>query len=246
MDLLYSNNVDVFCIVSSDSDFTRLAMRLRESGKTVYGIGARKTPTAFQNACDRFTYTEVLQGDTLPTEVDQPAVADPKQPAPDLAVPSIRSILTPAVQATTTEDGWARLSTVGWNVVNQLPSFDSRNYGYEKLGLLVRDQPFLEVKDVPLGNGVNQLWVRLRASGQARPEREIIVRCRLQLVASRPRRAWYVAPSTYAFSTGSGEVGGGGVDGSAAWVRGRDRALAGGAVRRHLPSTGARSRWSSG
>ena len=172
MDLLYSNNVDVFCIVSSDSDFTRLAMRLRESGKTVYGIGARKTPTAFQNACDRFTYTEVLQGDTLPTEVDQPAVADPKQPAPDLAVPSIRSILTPAVQATTTEDGWARLSTVGWNVVNQLPSFDSRNYGYEKLGLLVRDQPFLEVKDVPLGNGVNQLWVRLRASGQARPRKK--------------------------------------------------------------------------
>ena len=61
MDLLYSGNVDVFCLVSSDSDFTRLAMRLRESGKTVYGIGGKKTPVAFQNACDRFTYTEVVE-----------------------------------------------------------------------------------------------------------------------------------------------------------------------------------------
>ena len=70
MDLLYSGNVDVFCIVSSDSDFTRLAMRLRESGKTVYGIGATTTPVAFQHACDRFTYTEVLRGETLPTQAD--------------------------------------------------------------------------------------------------------------------------------------------------------------------------------
>jgi hypothetical protein len=165
MDLLYSDNVDVFCLVSSDSDFTRLAMRLRESGKTVYGIGARKTPIAFQNACDRFTYTEVLRGDTLPTEADPPVATVPKKKAPELAVPALRSVLTPAVAATITEDGWSRLSTVGWYVVNQHPSFDSRNYGYAKLGLLVRDQPFLEVRDLPLGNGINQVWVRLR-SGQ--------------------------------------------------------------------------------
>ena len=72
MDLLYSGNVDVFCLVSSDSDFTRLAMRLRESGETVYGIGGKKTPVAFQNACDRFTYTEVLRGETLPTQAESP------------------------------------------------------------------------------------------------------------------------------------------------------------------------------
>ena len=147
MDLLYSGNVDVFCIVSSDSDFTRLAMRLRESGKTVYGIGAQKTPAAFQNACDRFTYTEVLRGDALPAEADRP---------------SLRSILTPAVQATTTDDGWARLSTVGWYVVNQHPSFDSRNYGFPKLGLLVGEQSYLEVKRVPSGGGPSQVWVRLK------------------------------------------------------------------------------------
>ena len=162
MDLLYSGNVDVFCIVSSDSDFTRLAMRLRESGKTVYGIGAKKTPVAFQNACDRFTYTEVLRGDTLPTH-DEAASTRPAERG--LSVPALRSIITPAVKATAIDDGWAQLSAVGHHVVNQQPSFDSRNYGFAKLGLLVRKQPFLEVKDVPLGNGFNQVWVRLRSGG---------------------------------------------------------------------------------
>jgi hypothetical protein len=162
MDLLYSGNVDVFCIVSSDSDFTRLAMRLRESGKTVYGIGARKTPTAFQNACDRFTYTEVLRGDTLPMQAETSPVPTAKPGEQELAVPAIRSIITPAVKSKAAEDGWAQLSVVGQYVVNQHPSFDSRNYGFEKLGLLVRKQPFLEVRDVPLSSGLNQIWVRLR------------------------------------------------------------------------------------
>lgn len=164
MDLLYSGNVDVFCIVSSDSDFTRLAMRLRESGKTVYGIGAKKTPVAFQHACDRFTYTEVLRGDTLPTQAESSSLAKPTEQ--ELSVPAIRSILTPAVKATASDDGWARLSTVGHHVVNQHPSFDSRNYGFAKLGLLVRKQSFLEVKDVPLDNGFIQVWVRLRTVSQ--------------------------------------------------------------------------------
>jgi hypothetical protein len=166
MDLLYSDNVDVFCIVSSDSDFTRLAMRLRESGKTVYGIGAKTTPVAFQNACDRFTYTEVLRGDTLPTQAESSSVAAAKPADQELSVPAIRSIVTPAVKATATDDGWAHLGAVGHHVVNQNPSFDSRNYGFAKLGLLVRKQPFLEVKDVPLGNGLNQIWVRLRSGSQ--------------------------------------------------------------------------------
>jgi len=141
--------------------------RLRESGKTVYGIGAKKTPLAFQNACDRFTYVEVLRGGSLPAE-DEPATVDlAKETTPDLTVPAIKSIITPAVRATATENGWARLSTVGWHVVNQHPSFDSRNYGYPKLGLLVRDQSFLEVKDVPLDNGLSQMWVRLLPGGRA-------------------------------------------------------------------------------
>ncbi len=113
MDLLYSGNVDVFCLVSSDSDFTRLAMRLRESGKTVYGIGGKKTPVAFQNACDRFTYTEVLSGETLPTQAESASVVAAKPAEQELSVPAIRGILTPAVKATAADDGWARLSTVG-------------------------------------------------------------------------------------------------------------------------------------
>ena len=166
MDLLYSGNVDVFCIVSSDSDFTRLAMRLRESGKTVYGIGAKKTPVAFQHACDRFTYTEVLRGETLPTQAESASVAEAKPAEQELSVPAIRGILTPAVKAKAADDGWANLGAVGQYVVNQHPSFDSRNYGFAKLGLLVRQQSFLEVKDVPLGNGFNQIWVRLRNGGK--------------------------------------------------------------------------------
>lgn len=165
MDLLYSDNVDVFCIVSSDSDFTRLAMRLRESGKTVYGIGAKKAPVAFQNACDRFTYVEVLRGNGLSTQAEASLGVGVHETTPDLAVPAIKSIVTRAVQATAKDDGWARLSTVGWQIVNQHPSFDSRNYGYPKLGLLMRDQPFLDVKDVSLDNGLNQMWVRLRTHG---------------------------------------------------------------------------------
>jgi OST-HTH/LOTUS domain/NYN domain len=97
MDLLYSENVDVFCIVSSDSDFTRLAMRLRESGKGVYGIGARKTPAAFQNACDRFTYLEVLDG-----EPEEPAAAVTRKTAARAAAAPVtrKEAQTPAKKAT--------------------------------------------------------------------------------------------------------------------------------------------------
>jgi len=166
MDLLYSGNVDVFCLVSSDSDFTRLAMRLRESGKTVYGIGAKTTPKAFQNACDRFTYTEVLGEGMVTLEPGSTSVVTSVKRAHDLDVPTVKSVITPAVTATARDDGWAHLGAVGHHVVNQHPSFDSRNYGFPKLGILVRKQSFLEVKDVPLENGMTQVWVRLRAAGQ--------------------------------------------------------------------------------
>jgi len=176
MDLLYSGNVDAFVIVSSDSDFTRLAMRLRESGKRVYGIGARKTPEAFQNACDRFTYVEVLiGGDAEPTEPAPPVRAAAKKtagtaaktPAKRSAAPTkkqrlegLAELLLPAVDASAKEDGWASLSEVGSYVVNTNPTFDSRNYGYAKLSSLVRDLPLLEVNEVATGNGRTTLFVR--------------------------------------------------------------------------------------
>lgn len=189
MDLLYAGNVDIFCIVSSDSDFTRLAMRIRESGRRVYGIGAQKTPQSFRNACDRFTFTEVLTGQPLqkvarPAEESAPRrlpVPPPKvTAAPDAepepaeqadreagTVPEIADLLVPAVRECAQEDGWAYLSSVGAYVVNNEPSFDARNYGYAKLGQLVGALPFLEVKNVPDQNDFPHRWVRLRPTAAA-------------------------------------------------------------------------------
>jgi uncharacterized protein (TIGR00288 family) len=204
MDLLYADTVDTFCIVSSDSDFTRLAMRLRESGKQVHGIGARKTPKAFQRACDKFTYVEVLVEDAsaddasasegspakkaartrtrMVSTASEPKAAagaaagaepatEPVAAAKKAASPTKRQqaqelagLLLPAVEATAKEDGWATLSAVGQYVVNTNPTFDSRNYGYSKLSLLVRDVPRLEVNEVTSASGLTTLNVRAAAA----------------------------------------------------------------------------------
>jgi uncharacterized LabA/DUF88 family protein len=138
MDLLYSGNLDAFAIVSSDSDFTRLATRIRESGKTVYGLGRRRTPASLVAACDRFIYLEVLgQADDTPN-VDPDATDEP--PLPDL-----RRILTSAVETTSQDDGWAGLSAMGNYLNTTHASFDPRNYGFSKLSALARAQDYLEV-----------------------------------------------------------------------------------------------------
>jgi uncharacterized protein (TIGR00288 family) len=188
MDLLYAGTVDTFCIVSSDSDFTRLAMRLRESGKRVFGIGAHKTPTAFQNACDQFTYVEVLvggeeshDGDRPPTKaaaakataakaVKKAATKKSASPTTRSQVQQLTDLLVPAVEANAKDDGWAALSAVGSYLVNTNPTFDSRNYGYSKLSTLVADLPRLEVTEVPGGTGLSTLHVRVaaRSSRQGR------------------------------------------------------------------------------
>jgi uncharacterized LabA/DUF88 family protein len=143
MDLLYSGNLDAFAIVSSDSDFTRLATRIRESGKTVYGLGRRRTPASLVAACDRFIYLEVLgQADDSPNadpDADPDATDEP--PLPDL-----RRILTSAVETTSQEDGWAGLSAMGNYLNNTHASFDPRNYGFSKLSALARAQDYLEVR----------------------------------------------------------------------------------------------------
>ena len=152
MDILHGAKVDGFCLVSSDSDFTRLAMRISETGLAVYGFGEKKTPKPFVAACDKFVFTEILR----PTEVDStglPSQQEPLQPG-----------LAAAVNAAAREDGWAALSTVGSLLVKASPSFDPRNYGFPKLGELVRGQPFLEVKSVPAADGSPNvhLYVRLK------------------------------------------------------------------------------------
>ena len=152
MDLLHNGTVDGFCLVSSDSDFTRLATRVREAGLSVYGFGEKKTPRPFVAACDKFVFTEILRPAT-PDAPSQPSPSEPSRPA-----------LESAVAAAAKEDGWAPLSAVGSLLVKASPSFDPRNHGFQKLGELVRAQPYLEVKSAPVGDGspVVHLYVRLR------------------------------------------------------------------------------------
>ena len=160
MDLLYAGNVEGFVIVSSDSDFTRLATRLRESGMTVYGLGRRNTPAAFVAACDRFIYLDLLN--QQPQEPAQPASHD-EEPAPRL--PNLRRILSTAITGTSKDDGWSQLGEVGSYLIKSHAAFDPRDYGHTKLGELVRHQPYVEVKDVPGPTGLSQLWVRLKPTG---------------------------------------------------------------------------------
>ncbi|MCR1786538.1 NYN domain-containing protein [Nocardioides carbamazepini] len=149
MDLLYSGNVDGFAIVSSDSDFTRLANRLRESGKTVYGVGREKTARALQEACDQFLLLELLgtadeahepaAASETPADADEaPADADE---APEL--PNLHSLLTRAVNNAAGEDGWANLSSLGTNLRRLFSAFEPKRYGYSGLLPLVEEQHFL-------------------------------------------------------------------------------------------------------
>ncbi len=165
MDLLYAGNLEGFVIVSSDSDFTRLATRLRESGMTVYGLGRRNTPTAFIAACDRFIYLDLLSPE--PREPTQRASTDEEPAAP---VPNLKRILSTAISGTSKDDGWSSLSAVGSYLIKSHAAFDPRDYGHTKLGELVRDEPYVEVKDVPSPTGPSALWVRLKptARGNAR------------------------------------------------------------------------------
>jgi len=132
MDLLHSGTFDGFCLVSSDSDFTRLASRIRESGKIVYGFGEQKTPRPFVTACDRFIYTEVFSTSSATEESVKPKSA--KQLRQDT---KLANLLRSAIDSASDENGWANLATVGSNIIKQAPDFDSRNYGYKKLSDLV-------------------------------------------------------------------------------------------------------------
>ena len=137
MDLLYSGNVDAFALVSSDSDFTRLATRLRESGKRVYGLGLRKTPASLVAACDRFIYLEVL-----PDEPPSPS-GDPESGEAEL--PNLQSLLTRALNAISQDDAAVSLSAMGSYLRSSHPAFDPRLYGFAKLSDLVRAQRYLTV-----------------------------------------------------------------------------------------------------
>lgn len=152
MDLLHGGRVDGFCLVSSDSDFTRLATRLRESGCAVYGFGEKKTPKPFVAACNRFIFTEILKASSEP-----PAALPASQV-------SLKAILTSAVTAAAGDDGWAFLGSVGSFINKANPEFDPRNYGKKKLGELVKSQSYLEVRSQQAADGspTAQIYVRVK------------------------------------------------------------------------------------
>jgi uncharacterized LabA/DUF88 family protein len=141
MDLLHSGRFDGFCLVSSDSDFTRLASRLREEGADVYGFGAQKTPESFRQACRRFIYTENLvpEAPASPREREG-ATRRAFQPA-SAAVPALLT----AIEQIDSEDGWVGLGVVGQRLAIISSDFDPRTYGYRKLSDLVRDTNAFEI-----------------------------------------------------------------------------------------------------
>ncbi|SDR65264.1 NYN domain-containing protein [Agrococcus carbonis] len=151
MDLLYTGRFDAFCIVSSDSDLTRLASRIREAGVTVHGFGERKTPPAFRNACDQFTYLDLLAEPDTETAV--PTVRE-RTPTKQLrADTKLVAGLRASTYAASGEDGWANLGAIGALMRKHQPDFDSRDWGYAKLSDLVRATELFEVAPRP-GGGV--------------------------------------------------------------------------------------------
>jgi uncharacterized LabA/DUF88 family protein len=134
MDILYSEKVNGFCLVSSDSDFTKLATRLREAGMQVIGIGEKKTPTPFIVACDRFIYIEILRKKTEKKEnTDQK-----ENETIDKITPKVIALISTTISDLSDEDGWAFLGDVGSLLQKKQPNFDSRNYGFEKLTPLIK------------------------------------------------------------------------------------------------------------
>ena len=160
MDLLYSEKLDGFCIVSSDSDFTRLAARLRESGCTVYGFGAEKTPKAFVKVCDKFIYTEILLDSQEESDEDEnrPRIKTRKEFKIDR---KLLKLLSDTVEDVADESGWAYLGGVGQKITNRASEFDPRNYGFKKLADLFRAIPQFETEERLQEHGTGrQVYIR--------------------------------------------------------------------------------------
>jgi uncharacterized protein (TIGR00288 family) len=167
MDLLYDDNVEAFALVTSDSDFTSLAHRLRESGKAVYVLGEKKAPDALKNACDKFIDLEVVQDEKRP-DADEHGSHEPDDESDATAAPPInlQSALTRALNAVSDDEGWASLAVLGNQINRTHPSFDARTFGGSgaRLSTLVAAQPYLETS----GTG-NAMRVRLKGSAPTKP-----------------------------------------------------------------------------
>ena len=172
MDILYSEKVDGFCLVSSDSDFTRLATRLREAGMAVYGIGEKKTPSPFIVACDKFIYIEILKNikEESPLE-DKTKSTTSKNNYDTITAKEIKQIAA-TIDDVADDDGWAFLGDVGSLLQKKQPNFDSRNYGFQKLTPLIHSIPDFEIERREDSRGRSKLiYVRLKEEQPKRKKR---------------------------------------------------------------------------
>ena len=166
MDILHSNKVDGFCIISSDSDFTRLATRLRESSKLVIGMGEKKTPRPFIVSCDKFIYIENLGNDDEETTPQEIATNEEKQPAPPKEKISyaVIKLLRHTIDDLTDDNDWVSMAEVGSLILKKRPDFDPRNYGFQKLTPLIEScSKYFEIEKRKVDNShVVHVFVRLR------------------------------------------------------------------------------------
>jgi uncharacterized LabA/DUF88 family protein len=178
MDVLHEAKVDGFCLVSSDSDFTRLATRIREAGLLVYGFGERKTPEPFVAACDKFVFTEILRTLSEPEETKAKPSSAAKQEgeakSPTVpGLPKLKPMIVNALDVVARDDGWATLSALGSQLNRNHPSFDSRNYGVTKLGDLIRKQTYLETKEVSSGEAGQHVHLHVRRKQSVAPNQKL-------------------------------------------------------------------------
>ncbi|WP_179319581.1 NYN domain-containing protein [Winogradskyella helgolandensis] len=172
MDILYSEKVDGFCLVSSDSDFTRLATRLREAGMAVYGIGEKKTPNPFIVACDKFIYIEILKNESEESPLESTTKASSKNNYDTITTKEIKFIAT-TIDDVADDDGWAFLGDVGSLLQKKQPNFDSRNYGFQKLTPLIKSIPTFEIERREDSKGHKKLiFVKLKDEKPKRTKRK--------------------------------------------------------------------------
>ncbi|HZK39574.1 MAG TPA: NYN domain-containing protein [Clostridia bacterium] len=172
MDILYGEKVDGFCIVSSDSDFTRLATRLREAGLKVFGIGEKKTPEPFIAACDKFIYLEILTAQNgkkdAPAKSDSGTRSTTQKVHASKITEEVANLIVNSVNDIADDEGWAFLGDVGNMLIKKQPAFDSRNYGYTKLTPLIKSTDLFDIDQRDTSNrGIKHIFIRDKAFVQS-------------------------------------------------------------------------------
>lgn len=168
MDILYTGKVDGFCIVSSDSDFTRLALRLREAGMKVIGMGQKKTPAPFIAACDKFVFIEILKEKYSEQPEEEEGNQD-EEPAIQEIDKKLVKLISDTITDVADESGWAFLGEVGNLIMKKQPSFDPRNYGFKKLVLLLKSVDKFDIDERVTNKGnknIRHVYVRLKVKGK--------------------------------------------------------------------------------